>query len=133
VSEDLTPVEASGSFAAEPRAVSAARGLVAQVLEAAGIDDERRADALLVACELVANAIHHGSGDDDQIAVEVAVVPPNVRICVRDPGRGSAAPAARNPDEHAQSGRGLQIVEALASWSERTVAGYREVVAELRV
>jgi anti-sigma regulatory factor (Ser/Thr protein kinase) len=62
VSEDLTPIEASGSFAAEPQAVSAARGLVAQVLEAAGIDEERGADALLVASELVANAIHHGSG-----------------------------------------------------------------------
>jgi anti-sigma regulatory factor (Ser/Thr protein kinase) len=131
VSEDLTPVEASASFAAEPRAVSATRRLLAQVLDAAGIDGERRADALLVASELVANAIRHGSGNDDQIAVEVAVVPPKVRI--RDRGRGSAAPAPRNPDEHAQSGRGLQIVEALASWSERTVAGYREVVAELHV
>jgi anti-sigma regulatory factor (Ser/Thr protein kinase) len=131
VSEDLTPIEASGSFAAEPRAVSATRRLLAQVFDAAGVDRGRRADALLVASELVANAIRHGSCKDDQIAVEVAVAPRKVRICVRDPARGSATPAPRTLDEHAQSGRGLQIVEALADWSERTVAGCREVVAEL--
>jgi anti-sigma regulatory factor (Ser/Thr protein kinase) len=105
--------------------------LLAQVLDAAGIDGGSRADALLVASELVANATRHGSGNDDLIAVEVAVAPPKARICVRDHARGSAAPAPRTPDEHAQSGRGLQIVEALAEWSEQTMAGRREVVAEL--
>jgi serine/threonine-protein kinase RsbW len=133
MSEDITPLEASASFAAEPRAVPATRRLLAEVFDAAGIDGERRADALLVASELVANAIRHGSRNDDQIAVEVAVKPPTIRICVRDAARGSAGPASRDPDEHAQSGRGLKIVHALADWSEQTVEGCREVVAELRL
>ncbi|HET7128732.1 MAG TPA: ATP-binding protein [Gaiellaceae bacterium] len=131
MAEDLTSVEASGSFAAEPRAVSATRHMLAQVLDDAGVGGERRADALLVASELVANAIQHGSGSDDRIDVEVAVASRTLRICVRDRARRRVAPTTRVPHEHAQSGRGLQIVEALAEWSERTVAGHREVTAEL--
>jgi anti-sigma regulatory factor (Ser/Thr protein kinase) len=61
VSEEITPVQASASFAAEPQAVSAARGLLARVLDAARVGGQRRADALLVASELVANAVRHGS------------------------------------------------------------------------
>ena len=38
---------------------------------------------------------------------------------------------ALTPDERRPAGRGLQIVEQLAAWSERVVDGRREVRAEL--
>jgi hypothetical protein len=38
---------------------------------------------------------------------------------------------ALSPDERRSAGRGLQIVEQFADWSERVVDGRREVRAEL--
>jgi hypothetical protein len=43
----------------------------------------------------------------------------------------SSALVALSPDERRSAGRGLQIVEQLADWSERVVDGRREVRAEL--
>jgi len=133
VSRDVTALaEARASFAADGRSVSAARRLLAQILDAAGVRGEPRSHALLVASELVTNAISHGSRAGDEITVEFAVQPRRVRICVRDPiRRGSSALVALSPDEHRPAGRGLQIVEQLADWSERVVDGRREVRAEL--
>jgi anti-sigma regulatory factor (Ser/Thr protein kinase) len=128
VSEDSN-VEACVSLAAEPRSVSVARRLLAQLLDASGSRSEQGSDALLVASELVANAISHGSRPGDEIAIELAVRPRCVRICVRDPVRSSSAPVALSPDERRPSGRGLRIVEQLADWSERIVQGRREVRA----
>jgi anti-sigma regulatory factor (Ser/Thr protein kinase) len=108
-----------------------ARRLLAQLLDARGVRSKNRADALLVASEMVANAISHGSHPGDQITVEFAVRPRYVRIRVRDPVRSSSSPAALSADEHRPSGRGLQIVEQLAYWSERVVNGRREVRARL--
>ena len=132
VSEDLPALaEARASLAADPRSVSTARRLLAQVLDATGVGGEPRSHALLVASELVTNAISHGSRASDEISVEFAVQPRRVRICVRDPIRGGSALVALSPDEHRPTGRGLQIVEQLAEWSERVVDGRREVRAEL--
>jgi anti-sigma regulatory factor (Ser/Thr protein kinase) len=133
VSEDPTALaEARASLAADARSVSSARRLLGQILDSAGVRGEPRSHALLVASELVTNAISHGSRTGDEIAVEFAVQPHRVRICVRDPirRRGSAL-AALTPDERRPAGRGLQIVEQLADWSERVVDGRREVRAEL--
>ena len=133
VSQDVTALaEARASFAADGRSVSAARRLLAQILDAAGVRGEPRSHALLVASELVTNAISHGSRTGDEITVEFVVQPRRVRICVRDPiRRGSSALVALSPDERRPAGRGLQIVEQLADWSERVVEGRREVRAEL--
>jgi anti-sigma regulatory factor (Ser/Thr protein kinase) len=133
VSDDLTALaEARASLAADERSVSSARRLLAQILDAAGVLGEPRSHALLVASELVTNAISHGSRTGDEISVEFAVQPRRVRICVRDPiRRGSSTLVALSPDERRPAGRGLQIVEQLADWSERVVDGRREVRAEL--
>lgn len=131
VSEDLSAVEACASLAAEPRSVSIARRLLAQLLDARGVRSEQKSNALLVASELVANAIRHGSRPGDEIAVEFAVQPRCVRIRVRDPVRSASAPIALSADERRPSGRGLQIVEQLAEWSERIVHGRREVWAKV--
>ena len=133
MSDDLTALaEARASLAADERSVSSARRLLAQILDAAGVLGEPRSHALLVASELVTNAISHGSRTGDEISVEFAVQPRRVRICVRDPiRRGSSTLVALSPDERRPAGRGLQIVEQLANWSERVVDGRREVRAEL--
>ena len=133
MSDDLTALaEARASLAADVRSVSSARRLLAQILDAAGVRGEPRSHALLVTSELVTNAISHGSRAGDEIAVEFAVQPRRVRICVRDPiRRGSSTLVALSPDERRPAGRGLQIVEQLADWSERVVDGRREVRAEL--
>lgn len=133
VSEDVpAQAEARASLAAEPRSVSAARRLLAQILDATGVRGESRSHALLIASELVTNAINHGSRTGDEISVEFAVQPRRVHICVRDPiRRGSSALVALSPDDRRSAGRGLQIVEQLADWSERVVDGRREVRAEL--
>ena len=134
VSEDVTALvaEARASFAADGRSVAAARRLLAQILDAAGVRGEPRSHALLVASELITNAISHGSRTGDEITVEFAVQSRRVRICVRDPiRRGSSTLVALSPDERRPAGRGLQIVEQLAEWSERVVDGRREVRAEL--
>lgn len=124
-------MEVSASLAAEPRSISTARRLLAQLLAAAGVSGESRSDALVVASELVANAITHGSHSGDEIRVAFAVLPRRVRISVCDPLRGRSAVAALSPDDQRPAGRGLQIVEQLAEWSERVVEGRREVRAEL--
>jgi anti-sigma regulatory factor (Ser/Thr protein kinase) len=132
VVEDLIALaEARASLPAESSSVSTARGLLAQILDVAGVRDEPRSHALLIASELVTNAISHGSHDGDEIAVEFAVESRRVRICVRDPMRGNSAVMALTPDERRPTGRGLQIVEQLADWSEGVVDGRREVRAEL--
>jgi anti-sigma regulatory factor (Ser/Thr protein kinase) len=121
-------VEAHALLAGDARSVSVARRLLAQLLDARGVPSSQRSDAL-VASELVANAIRHGSRPGDKIAVEFAVRPRCIRICVRDPVRSSSSPAALSADARRPSGRGLQIVEQLADWSERFVNGRREVRA----
>jgi anti-sigma regulatory factor (Ser/Thr protein kinase) len=125
--------EACASLAAEARSVSVARRLLAQLLEGHDVRRDHRSDALLVASELVTNAIRHGSCPGDEIAVEFAVRHDSVRICVRDPVRSRSAPLALSPDERRPSGRGLQLVEQLADWSERIVHGRREVRATVAV
>ena len=127
----MPQTEAHASLPAEPRSVGAARRLLEQVLAAAGVRGEPKSRALLVVSELVTNAIRHGSHAGDQIAVEFAAQDRRLRLCVRDPFRRSSALAALTPDSSRPAGRGLQIVEQLATWSERVVDGRREVRAEL--
>jgi anti-sigma regulatory factor (Ser/Thr protein kinase) len=126
--------EAAASLRAEPSSVSAARRLLVGVLDAADVRGAPKSNALLVASELVTNAISHASrSGDDEIAVEFAVRPRCVRICVRDPIRGKSTPVALTPNHDRPTGRGLQIVEQFAVWSERVINGRREVQAELRL
>jgi hypothetical protein len=88
------------------------------------VRSEPRSHALLVHERARHEAISHGSRTGDEIAVEFAVQPRRVRICVRDPiRRGSSALVALSPDERRSAGRGLQIVEQFADWSERVVDG----------
>ena len=89
-------------------------------------------DAMLVATELVTNAVQHSlCREEDELVVSVWREPDYVRVSVRDPGHSGRT--ARMADETEPFGRlGLKIVEQLtARWgSDRGVDGY-EVWAEL--
>ncbi|AXK35860.1 ATP-binding protein [Streptomyces armeniacus] len=106
--DKLFRIRLAGIDAALP--VSAARHYVRTTLEswhisAAGIDD-----AVLVAGELVTNALIHVGGD---ITLTLSTPGDNVLIEVQDaqPGQVHAPP----PELCAESGRGLHIVAALAT------------------
>ena len=125
--------EAGVSFPAEPASVGRARALLVAVLEQAHVEDESRSDAVLVASELVANAISHGSRSGDCIGVTYRLEAGRLRIVVRDSARTRQAPVSLTLDDHRPAGRGLHIVERLAEWSEGIVDGRREVRAELSI
>ncbi|MBQ0852878.1 ATP-binding protein [Streptomyces sp. BH-SS-21] len=70
-------------------------------------------DAEVLVCELVTNALRHGRGD---VGVRLLFSTQQLRIEVRDASPDS--PVLRNATPADESGRGLFIVQALASeWS----------------
>jgi anti-sigma regulatory factor (Ser/Thr protein kinase) len=91
-------------------------------------------DGLLVASELVTNAVRHsGCAPDHTLQVNVGLVQDGLMISVHDPGlsKGTAEPRVSDPIE--PGGWGLQIVEQLATrWGSERPDGYR-VWAELPV
>jgi anti-sigma regulatory factor (Ser/Thr protein kinase) len=116
---------------AEAASLPEVRSLLGRFLDERDVGDDVFYDALLVAHELTANAIRHGSGDDDEIELRARLLANRLCIVVTDAARRAAVPFALAPDEHREGGRGLQVVARLAEWSERIVGGRREVRAEL--
>jgi anti-sigma regulatory factor (Ser/Thr protein kinase) len=90
---------------------SEARDLVrAALADLACVDD-----AVLIASELVVNAVDHGS---PPVVLEVARTDTQAVISVEN--TGSSPPQLQTPDPHAPRGRGLGIVAGLADdwgWS----------------
>ncbi len=82
-------------------------------------------DAILVASELVTNAVRHsGCAEHDQIQVSVKLRGEHLVIDVRDPGLSDQAPEIRAGPEW--GGFGLQIVDQLAvRWGSERECGYR--------
>jgi anti-sigma regulatory factor (Ser/Thr protein kinase) len=93
------------SSSSAPREV---RREVTQALD--GVDPEAVAVAQLLVSELATNVVLHGG---EEMEVEVAREPDRVRIAVSD--GSDRMPVRRHPDEHADSGRGLGLVETAAS------------------
>ncbi len=90
-------------------------------------------DAMLVASELVNNAVMHSGGTPaDVIEVGVYHCPDGILISVSDPGRSGKTAEAWPDHLKTLGGLGLVVVDALAErWgSERREEGYR-VWAEL--
>jgi anti-sigma regulatory factor (Ser/Thr protein kinase) len=77
---------------AEPRSVPLARGMLRHLLSDAGIEGDAQRDGLLVASELVSNAISHGSRPDDEISVAYTIQRGVLSICVRDASHGDKPP-----------------------------------------
>jgi len=90
-------------------------------------------DAMLVASELVTNAVRHSSCTRDEFLIVSITRDGWLRISVFDPGRsGHGAEIATRPIE--LGGMGLKVVEEVArSWgTERRADGYK-VWAELEL
>ena len=68
----------------------------------------------LLSSELLANAVIHGP-EGGAVGVRVAVRPDRVRVTVSDTGSGNEAPVVLSRDPGALTGRGMAIVDALAS------------------
>jgi anti-sigma regulatory factor (Ser/Thr protein kinase) len=137
-------------FAGQPGQVVQARRFVRRVLAAGVLRDGRAAgvlsdgqatgvltdglaaDAVLLTSELAANAIQHtASGQGGTFAVTICPRPPAIRICVTD-GGAPAGPSITSPVSLAASGRGLAIVDTLASrWGHHAGPGGRTVWFEL--
>jgi hypothetical protein len=103
----------------------AARRFVAETLRGWG-KDELIPDALLVVTELATNAVVHARSD---FVVVVSPAGESVRIAVRD---ASAVVPTRRASSLGISGRGLELVNALASsWDVEMLPEGKEVWAEL--
>lgn len=75
--------------------------------------------AALLTSELATNAVEHAGGD---FTVEVTDTGHGVRVDVRDPS--SMPPVVRAAEDVDESGRGMRIVEAVATtWGSELVAG----------
>lgn len=100
-------------FAGTPDQVRHVRDFTARAVEGCPVIDE----IVQLASELAANAIMHtASGRRGTFTVAVFRLPERVRVEVRD--RGSVkAPVAQASGDSRESGRGLALVEAIAtSW-----------------
>jgi anti-sigma regulatory factor (Ser/Thr protein kinase) len=119
-------LERTAAWDARPSTPARARSVVADVLERAG-HEERGAVALLLTSELVTNAVVHAGGPVD---IRVGCDDHVLRVEVQD---GSAsAPRRVEAAEDDEQGRGMHLVDALASdWGHRTVDGGKVVWFDL--
>ncbi|MFF2640878.1 ATP-binding protein [Streptomyces niveus] len=112
------------AFAAEAAQVRLVRAAVRERLGAWGL--ESFVDmALLVAGELVANAIQHGCGSsDDTVTVSAWCTADELLIGVGDPS--PVQPRRRCAGEREESGRGLELVAAVVDrWGSEVAPGRR--------
>ena len=95
-----------------------ARAAVRDLLADHATTDELRHDAALVVYELVSNAITHGLPEaDGRVSLSYEVVDDDLVVVVTDGGHNGVV-AISELDREAARGRGLAIVDALASsWS----------------
>ncbi|HZA39535.1 MAG TPA: ATP-binding protein [Actinomycetota bacterium] len=81
---------------------------------------DRMHDLILLANELVTNAVVHAEGKG-KVALRISVQGDAVRVEVSDPGEGIAGPRVKNPRPLDTSGRGLGMVGEVANrWGWRT-------------
>ena len=120
----------STRLALAPSAESAAtaRDTLRELLDADGVGGELRETAVLLANELVTNAVEHSGGAAGLLAV---VRPDVIRLEVAD--SSAAMPVAnRSASELDERGRGLLIVSALSSrWGTDPVPGGKIVWCEV--
>jgi anti-sigma regulatory factor (Ser/Thr protein kinase) len=94
------------------------RRFVAQMVRSHGTEPSD--ELLLVASELVTNAVRHGRGD---IELRVDLSGPAVRLEVLDDGHVALEEAVADPPALQEGGRGLPLVSAV---SQRWGAGFDE-------
>ncbi|MCT2590532.1 ATP-binding protein [Streptomyces sp. N2-109] len=118
------------TFPADTACLSAVRRVVWTRLRRWGTDRETASDAVVVASELLANAVQHGSTTGDRVRFRLAVNEGQLRIAVSD--ASPRPPRRRQLDEEEERGRGLFLVEALATrWGVEPAGGGKRVWASL--
>jgi anti-sigma regulatory factor (Ser/Thr protein kinase) len=126
------------TFPAEPASVARARHAVAQALPL-GCGPDLRDDLRLLASELVTNAVRHAPGPGDDQLVELLLWPADGCYWLAVSDAGSGVPVPKSPDPDDLGGRGLVLVDALATaWAvvprrdcgKSVVAGVRRSCAE---
>jgi anti-sigma regulatory factor (Ser/Thr protein kinase) len=121
----------SFEFPAELPSLRRLRRLVRKFLSEHGVLGDERDQVALVAHELAANVVEHGSERGQLFNIKItvegnAVV---VRITARYPRSGRIQVV--QPEEFAERGRGMMIVDALADWSEHHTDQGRVVIARI--
>ncbi|MBT2525028.1 ATP-binding protein [Streptomyces sp. ISL-99] len=102
----------SKRFARAAASVPAARVFAREILIKGGADRDLD-DALLCVSELATNAVRYGVPVGGAFLLKVGVGAGGVRIECHDAGR--RRPRLRHPADDDQTGRGLLLVEAVAS------------------
>lgn len=111
-----------------PQAVRTVRSLLWMSFECWRLDLSRLDDAALVLSELVGNAVRHGAGD----TVRVALHRDGDRLRITVDDDSPQPPAPRQVDWDAEGGRGMMIIEALASgWGHALRGPGKSVWAEV--
>lgn len=105
---------------------AAARALLATFLDRQRLDTAVLMDASIVLGELVANGLDHGCPDrQDGLEVSWRLDEGGLSLSVRD-GGGETVPHVLTVDQYAPRGRGLAMVQKLAtSWTVDTNGGTR--------
>jgi anti-sigma regulatory factor (Ser/Thr protein kinase) len=100
-------------FRRGPKAPAEARTAVAKWLDGV-VDRSAIEDVKLLVSELVTNAVRHPQ-NDGPIRLDVSVRDGKVCVEVTDPGEGFRKPRVGAPPPDALGGRGLLIVDRIAS------------------
>jgi len=114
--------DVSGTFEKElprlPEAARRARDWLATL--DIPLSPDRKHDLILLANELVTNAVVHAEGKG-RITLKIRVRGGSVRVEVSDPGEGTAGPRVKNALPLDTSGRGLSMVGEVANrWGWQT-------------
>jgi anti-sigma regulatory factor (Ser/Thr protein kinase) len=105
-------IRESAAFAGRPDQVREARAFVGRLL---GPSHPCGSVAVLLASEMVTNSLRHGGSAGPGEAVTVTVVVWDAGVRVEVTGRkADSVPVLRPPDDEAEGGRGLRLVEDLA-------------------
>ncbi|GAA0295868.1 ATP-binding protein [Kineococcus aurantiacus] len=120
-------VPSSLSLERSRRAASRARSYVLEQCVGAGVAEDVCDAAVLMVSELVTNAVEHARS---RVELAVEVDPSRVHVEVQD--QNAALPAVQDADAGAVHGRGMAIVDALASaWGVRPAARGKTVWFDL--
>jgi len=121
-------LHACRTFAAEPSSPGRVRRFVRRAL-VADVPADRLETAVLLASELASNAVLHARTDFE---VRITVTPRILRLAMSD--ESSRPPLPVNVDADATSGRGLRLLEGLASrWGSEAHPTGKSVWFELTI
>lgn len=116
----------------DPTSAALVRHSIADDLADASVTPDSIADVVLVASELVGNAVLHTAASADDLGISWEIGADTVTVRVVDPS--DTPPRLRTADVSVGGGRGLAIVAALAEdWGTRPLAIGKEIWARVAV